>query len=167
MKKAEMILCQYCATGVFFYAIYENGVEIATVSSLVVPKISEVRIRTKFGNFVSFHDMEVTIFRGLKRLILNEQTKVAAELIWSEFDKFTLKAGKEVFDIFQYENGFEGISGKRKIFEAKMLGREQFCNHPYSKMGYDLTRMYKINFEEEVTEQMKVWIGAYPMLKFV
>ena len=167
MKKAEMILCQYCATGVFFYAIYVKGVEIATVSSLVVPKISEVRIRTKFGNFISFHDMEETIFRGLKRLILNEQTKVAAELIWSEFDKFTLKAGKEAFDIFQSEDGFEGYSGKRKIFDARMLGREHFHDESYVKMGYDITRMYEINFDEEITEQMKVWIGAYPMLKFV
>ena len=167
MERTELILCQYSATGVFFYSIYEKKGELAKVSALVLPKVSEVRICTKFGNYVSVHDMEATLFPGLKRLVMDENENTVAELIWNDFDKFTLRTGEGTVCITLCTNGFEGCMESQKIFEAKLLERKYFGEKSYIKMGYDITRMYKVVFEGNVSEQMKVWIGAFLMLKFV
>jgi len=150
-----------------FYQAYEKGVPTYSISSLVVP-VSDVRISFGKKEYRSRYDSETTLFPGIIRKINDSNMQLAAELMWLGENKYLLTTidDKKELTIVKYHKGYEGYVGDKCVFEAKVVDRTESDLMSYKQSEYDLTYMLRLTFKKSMSDKMRMFVCAFPMLRF-
>lgn len=159
----NFLLLQYSATGILFYTAYKNDEERFYISSLVGSP--EVHITTKNSTYHSKWNLSHWIGNP-ERTIQDEQGTIVAVLIKKTEKEFLLRDAEGELTIVQEKDFFYGKSGSEEVFTANRIENLQEVRKCYNRQEYDLTYGYQVEFGKTVSEQRKLLICSFPMLRF-
>jgi len=158
LKDEAINVCRYEATGLIVNVAYQKGEELFHSSRVFVPG-AETIIYVKKATYCSkMADGVITI--------LNEKNKVAATVVLQpEERRCIIKDDKSREVIVAWETGgFTAYCDGRKVAEAKRVEDIKSLREQYEKSGYDLDCAYRMTISQEVSESMKMWLGAVLMM---
>lgn len=162
--KEKFILCQYTATGVLYYGFYQEKEKIGTISSVLTPRMSEIRICGNTEQLISKFGMDIPVIPGTKRSISGPAGTTVAELVWTGKGTHVICMDEFTGYISATAEGYEVRCGTEVVCKAELVKNLQGkCT--YVKPGYDLTRIYELIMSEKLPEKLKLLIAAFPMLR--
>lgn len=155
LSDTDIYICQYSATGVFFYTAYQKDEELYSVSRLVGPP--DTRIHTKEADYYTANVCDDAFYA--------EENKVAVTMTRTAENEYVFQDENGTFRVSPEVGGFCGYCGEEKLFEAIRIEDLSGVRSAYPQDGYDLEYAYQISVLQEVPELWKVWMGALPMLR--
>lgn len=156
-------LFQYSATGALFYVYYENGREKFYVMDTLLPP-GEVQIKTNTGMVYGKCNLWKQRYE-FERIIKDSAGQPVASLVRKKENEYLLRDAEGKLRLCRDENCYYGESGKERIFFAQKIENLQDLCTDYHRKSYDLTYGYELFFYKPLTENRKIWMGSFPMLR--